>query len=382
MGENSRQEIYCEAYTYAEQARGEALTLLRTLAQMPSPTHHEDRRAHYIADWLRAQGGAATIDAAKNVVCPIGDDGTKPLVVLAAHTDVVFDDEMPLPLIEDGDIWRAPGVGDDTANLVNLLMAARYLLKHPMESPCGFLVVANSCEEGLGNLDGTRHLFECYGNRVKEYLSFDCYAGMIVNHAVGSHRFRITADVQGGHSYANFGRPNAIKVLADVLEDLCAVKVPEHPKTTFNVGTFEGGVSVNAIAEHAEMLFEYRSASDAVLGKMDAELAQCVEKHKAPDVHLAYEAIGLRPGDGELAEQPLEALTQRSVEAYRATFKAEPDVQANSTDANIPLSLGIPANTIGTIIGAGAHTREEWIDTKSMVPGLALVLSLALECCS
>ena len=169
-------------------------------------------------------------------------------------------------------------------------MTAKYLLKHPVTSDMGYLVVANSCEEGLGNLYGTRQIFSDWGGRVKEYLSFDCYAGMIVNHAVGSHRFRISADVQGGHSYANFGRPNAIKVLADVLEDLCALEIPEHPKTTFNVGTFEGGVSVNAIAEHAEMLFEYRSAFDAVLARMDGELARVVEGHIRPGVHLMHEA--------------------------------------------------------------------------------------------
>lgn len=380
MDLDSQQAIYREARAYAEKAHEESLALLRTLAQMPSPTRQEDRRAHFICEWLRAQGGVASIDAAKNVVCPIGDDGRKPLVVLAAHTDVVFDDVTVLPLIEDGDIWRAPGVGDDTANLVNLLMAAKYLLKHPSASETAFLVAANSCEEGLGNLDGTRQLFADWGSRVTEYLSFDCYAGMIVNHAVGSHRFRIAADVQGGHSYANFGRPNAIKVLADVLEDLCALEIPEHPKTTYNVGTFDGGVSVNAIAEHAEMLFEYRSASDAVLRKMDGELARVVDGHIRPGVSLMHEAIGLRPGDGELDEGRLGELTWRCVEAYRAAFGTEPDVQANSTDANIPLSLGIPAVTIGTIEGAGAHTREEWIDTKSMVPGLALALSLALSC--
>ena len=339
MDRDSQRAIYREARAYAEEAHEESLALLRMLAQMPSPTRHEDRRAAFIKDWLRSQGALAAIDVAKNVVCPIGDD---------------------------------------TANLVNLLMAAKYLITHPAASDVGYLVVANSCEEGLGNLDGTRQLFSDWGSRVEEYLSFDCYAGMIVNHAVGSHRFRIAADVQGGHSYANFGRPNAIKVLADVLEDLCALEIPEHPKTTFNVGTFEGGVSVNAIAEHAEMLFEYRSASDAVLRKMDGELARVVEGHIRPGVHLMHEAIGLRPGDGELDEGRLGNLTQRCIEAYQAAFGKEPDMQANSTDANIPLSLGIPAVTVGTIEGAGAHTREEWIDTKSMVPGLALALSLAL----
>ena len=269
--------------------------------------------------------------------------------------------------------------GDDTANLCNLLMSAKYLLEHPFASDVAFLVVANSCEEGLGNLYGTRKLFENYGSRVQEYISYDCYAGMCVNHAVGSHRYRISVDTEGGHSYANFGRPNAIEVLSEIICSLYALELPKHPKTTCNAGMIEGGTSVNAIAQHAEMLFEFRSASDGALEEMDGKLEEVLAAHRNGEVQVESRQFGLRPGDGEIDEGKLAALTERSSYAIRKAFGQEVELSANSTDANIPLSLGIPANTIGTVRGAGAHTREEWVDTRSLVPGCALALSLMLD---
>ena len=372
---------YSEALAYAQKTHEEELGLLRMLAPMPSPSHHEEGRAAVICQWLKDHGGAAYIDGANNVICPIGDDGKKPLVVFAAHTDVVFDDTNPLPLVEDPDgfTWRCPGAGDDTANLCNLLMSAKYLLEHPFASDVAFLVVANSCEEGLGNLYGTRKLFENYGSRVQEYISYDCYAGMCVNHAVGSHRYRISVDTEGGHSYANFGRPNAIEVLSEIICSLYALELPKHPKTTCNAGMIEGGTSVNAIAQHAEMLFEFRSASDGALEEMDGKLEEVFAAHRNGEVQVESRQFGLRPGDGEIDEGKLAALTERSSYAIRKAFGQEVELSANSTDANIPLSLGIPANTIGTVRGAGAHTREEWVDTRSLVPGCALALSLMLD---
>ncbi|MGN0071483.1 MAG: M20/M25/M40 family metallo-hydrolase [Atopobiaceae bacterium] len=372
---------YEKAYAYARETHEEELGLLRMLAPMPSPSHHEERRAAAICQWLKDHGGTAYIDEANNVICPIGDDGIKPLVVFAAHTDVVFNDTETLPLEEDSDgyTWRCPGVGDDTANLCNLLMSAKYLLEHPFSADVAFLIVANSCEEGLGNLDGTRKLFEAYGNRVQEYISYDCYAGMCVNHAVGSHRYRISVDTEGGHSYANFGRPNAIKVLSEIICSLYALELPENPKTTCNAGTIKGGTSVNTIAQHAEMLFEFRSASDGVLKTMAGKLYEVLAAYQSDEVQVQAKEFGRRPGDGEIDEEKLSALTERSSYSIAKAFGQDAELSANSTDGNIPLSLGIPANTIGTVRGAGAHTREEWIDTRSLIPGCALALSLMLD---
>lgn len=368
------------ALSYALESHAEELELLRSLAQIPAPSHHEELRASFVRDWLDAAGAVATIDEAKNVICPIGDDGRKSLVVFAAHTDVVFGDTEALPLAIDpgGRVWRAPGIGDDTSNLVNLLMAAKYLLGHSLDSRFGLLVVANSCEEGLGNLDGTRHLFETFGGRVVEYLSFDGYAGTCTNSAVGSHRYRVSCDTAGGHSYVDFGSPSAIKVLSDVIQELYGIGVPDGPRVTYNVGTIGGGTSVNSIAEHAEMLYEYRSPSDESLSAMRERLDSVLRRHRADGARVDATLLGVRPGNGDVDASRLASLTGRSVDAIRGILGIAPVVGDNSTDSNIPLSLGIPANTMGSVVGGNPHTREEWVDTESLTGGLALVLALML----
>lgn len=145
---------------YAEECRAEQAELLRTLGKLPAPTRSEDLRAAFCRDWLTSQGAENVyIDEAKNVICALGCEEGRDIIVFAAHTDIVFPDKETLPMREEGDRLYAPGIGDDTANLVNLMLAARYLIQNKVELACGVLIVANSCEEGLGNLDGIRTLF-------------------------------------------------------------------------------------------------------------------------------------------------------------------------------------------------------------------------------
>ena len=154
---------------YSEACFDEQTELLRRLGKIPAPTRQEERRAEFCRDWLLAQGAEdVEIDAAKNVICPIGPREGE-LVVFAAHTDVVFPDLEPLPMEEKDGRLYAPGIGDDTANLVCLLLAAKYLLQKGLQGKHGFMIVANACEEGLGNLDGTKALFARYGDRIKAF---------------------------------------------------------------------------------------------------------------------------------------------------------------------------------------------------------------------
>ncbi len=368
---------------YAQSAHEEELELLRALARIPAPSHHEERRASFVAAWLRSHGANnVQVDEAKNVICLIGDPNARELVAFAAHTDVVFDDTDELPLSEcDGKLF-APGVGDDTANLVGLLMAASWLLAHPEVVPqgLGVLVVANSCEEGLGNLDGTRALFQAYGQRIREFTSFDLYLPQCISTAVGSHRFRITVHTQGGHSYHDFGRPNAIAELCSLVHGLYQLKLPDDT-LTYNVGRFEGGTTVNSIAAEASMLFEYRSTSERALAHMHTLLDEVVQSHRRDGVDISIETIGIRPGSAE-ASEALQHLTERNLDIIRSITGCEPDQSPASTDANIPLSLGIPANTIGAVSGALLHTRDEWIDARSLETGLEVILASMLSALS
>lgn len=365
---------------YAQACNEEALALLRTLGRIPAPTRHEDLRAVFVRDWLLEQGASdVTIDHAKNVVCKLGCDGTNDLVVFAAHTDVVFPDTEDLPMREENDRLYAPGIGDDTANLVHLLMGAKYLIQNQVKLNCGLLIVANACEEGLGNLDGTKAIFAKYGPRIKAFYSFDAYAPSCCNSAVGSCRYRVTCKTRGGHSYADFGAPNAIVLLCALVEKLYQIEPCGEGKTTYNVGRIEGGASVNSIAQECSILYEFRSTSQVCLDEMERRFRSAVTSCQTPEAQFTVELLGVRPGNGPLDQAALEDFTARTVDVIRTFYPGEPNVTSSSTDSNVPLSLGIPANTVGTVVGALAHTREEWVDLSSMPMGQAIALSLMLR---
>lgn len=381
------EKIRAIATAYADECYEEELELLRTLAQIPAPSGHEERRAEFIRDWLLAQGapvGTVRIDEAKNVILSLpagagssgGDDG---LAVFAAHTDVVFPDTDPLPLAESPTRLLAPGVGDDTANLVGLLLAARWFLRHraPLDRP--LLVVANSCEEGLGNLAGTRELFRHYAGRVREFTSFDLYLGTHVTHAVGSHRWRVICHTQGGHSWENFGRDNAIEALCSFIEDLYRLDLPTRAKTTVNVGRFVGGTTVNSIAEEASVLVEYRSSSEECLEEMYGKFVVLVEEHLKEKSRIDAKLIGRRPASGEVVPDGQDELIAATDRVIRELGGVTPEHHESSTDANIPFSLGIPAHTVGTVAGGLLHTREEWVEKESLRRGLAVILALMLR---
>ncbi len=381
--------IFATAAKYAEISRNEELALLKKLAAIPSPSHHEERRARFIYDWLVNHGAHpedVRIDAAKNAIFLLGAEKHRSLIVFQAHTDIVFPDESELPLREEGDRLYAPGVGDDTANLVGLLFAVKYLLDHNLEDvlDCGFLIAANACEEGLGNLDGTKAIFEEYGDRIVGFYSFDGYVPQCTTSAVGSYRYRITCTAGGGHSYFDFGKPNAVELLCGLVERLYQIDPPAEAPTTFNVGRIEGGTTVNSIPQSASILFEFRSPSQTCLDEMRSKFENAIHEclHRLDHLDgtgLKVELLGIRPGTGKLNEAEELHFTKLGAEVIRHFTGMEPDCSPASTDANIPFSLEVPANTIGTIRGGRPHTRDEWLDESSLPDGLAMILSLMLS---
>lgn len=373
------EKIKCLAGIYAQTCKEEALDLLRTLGRIPAPSRQEDQRAEFCKTWFLNNGAKdVTIDKAKNVICRINCDIHDEYVVFAAHTDIVFPDLEPLPMHEDEEKLYAPGIGDDTSNLVNLMMAAKYLLQNKLETKCGILIVANACEEGLGNLDGTKALFEEYGSQIKEFISFDGYMPQCCSSAVGSYRYRISCKTAGGHSYLNFGAPNAIEILCGVVHELYQIQIPPEEKTTYNVGRIEGGSTVNSIAEEASMLFEFRSTSHNHLEGMEKKINLIVDSYRTKEGELTVELLGVRPGNGDVDEQELQIFTKRSAEIISSFYNGELDFSDYSTDSNIPLSMGIVANTIGTVLGGHAHTRDEWMQKDSLSDGLKIVICLML----
>ena len=372
------------AGSYALERAPEQLDLLRRLAATPAPTFHEERRAALVLEWLRDHGARdAHVDEAGNVICRIGPrDGRA--TVFSAHTDIVFDDTKTIRVREDDGRMFAPGVGDDTANLVNVLMGASWLLAHEDELTRPALIVANSCEEGLGNLRGTRALYERLGDRIENHVAFDLYLGQLISRAVGSHRYEIAVRTQGGHSFSDFGRPNAIAELCSVIGDLYAIRLATDEPVTFNVGRIEGGTTVNSIAAGARALYEYRSTSESALRAMSGEFRSVIDAHAGDGVEVSARTIGVRPGNAGVDEAALGALRSLAREAIRracGSRDTEIDPRPASTDANIPLSMGVPAICVGSVRGGLLHTRDEWIDLSSMGQGLQLALHLMIALC-
>lgn len=365
---------------YVEKHLQEAVSLLEKLGKIPAPSHHEEKRAEFCKDWFIEQGGDEVwIDDAKNAICAIDCDKHEEIVCFMAHTDVVFDDQDQLPMRREDNILFAPGIGDDTANLVNLMMAAKYVLQKKPQLNKGILIVANSCEEGLGNLEGCKTIFKNYGDRIKEFYSFDGYMSQCTSTPVGSYRYKISVQEDGGHSYLDFGKENAIYTMVSLIQDLYEIEVPTEEKTTFNVGNIQGGTTVNSIAEEATILYEYRSSSQKCLSIMEENFNKIISTFEKDGKKVTTEILGIRPGKGEFSGKDLESWTEKNIDIIKKYYDGSIDQRPFSTDANIPLSRGVLANTIGTIIGGDAHTREEWVDLNSVPKGMSIALALILQ---
>lgn len=368
---------------YAASVQEELKQLIRDLCAIPAPSHLEHQRAAFCKQWLGAAGAKhVQIDEALNVICPWGVTEDNPIVVVMAHTDTVFPDLEPLPFEEDETQFHCPGVADDTAELAMLMLCARYFMQNFPAPPVGVLFVANSCEEGLGNLKGSKAIVAKYGHRMRELITLDgTWMQGIVCRAVGSHRYRVTVKTEGGHSFGAFGNRNAIHCLASMINTLYTVKVPQegNSKTTYNVGIISGGTSINTIAQEAEMLYEYRSDSRSCLAQMEAMFGQIVAAYNTMGISVTAEKIGDRPCTGDVDPAQQQALVDRAAAAIRRNTGLEPVLESGSTDCNAPLAAGIPAVCIGPCTGGRCHTREEYLDLNSLETGFRLVLDLLQE---
>ena len=374
-------KLTAEMTAWVEEHYQEHYDLLLELAKIPAPSNQEELRAEYCKNKLESWGAEGVyIDDAMNVVYPIGCDGGKSIAVFMAHSDVVFPDTEELPLeVRDGKIF-CPGIGDDTASVVSMLAATRYIAEQKITPrDWGVLVVINAGEEGLGNLKGCRKIMEDYGSRIKEFITFDDQTGGGIDRAVGSMRYRIAVDTEGGHSYSAFGNRNAIAYLASLIDTLYTIKVPPKGKTTYNVGTISGGTSVNTIAQHAEMLYEFRSDEAESLAIMEKHLWAAVEFYRTKGIAVTVTPVGNRPCSGDVDEAAMEDLRRRGSDACLHHYGVTIRYRSGSTDCNIPLSMGIPAICVGTYQGAKSHTREEFVEISSLLPGHKMAMELMLH---
>lgn len=367
-----------ELNEYVGGCQKELVALIDTMCRIPSPSNHEERRAEFIRDWFEKEGcKGAYIDDALNVIYPFHCEAQKDLVVISAHTDTVFPDMEPFDVKYDGDTMSCPGVGDDTANVAILMLLAAWFTKNGRVPRQGILFVANSGEEGLGNLKGIRRVMKDYAGKVAEHISIDGSYDGIVTDAVGSLRYKIGLHTEGGHSYSKFGNLNAIQVLSSLIDTLYTYKVPQGGKSTYNVGTITGGTSINTIAQYAEMLFEYRSDVRENLAAMNEFFLSALDAYRKMDkVAIDCELLGERPCNGDIDEAKQNALRDKVLDTIESFTGKRVPCSSGSTDCNIPLSTGIPAVCFGGYLGVGAHTREEHISISSLHTGMLIVASV------
>lgn len=366
---------------YADKHKEEVLELIRELCKIPAPSFHEERRAEFCRAWLKQAGAEGVyIDEAKNVIFPVNCEESDEITVVLAHLDTVFPDMEPMKLWEDDKNMYCPGIGDDTASVAVLLFVAKFFIENRIKPEQGILFVCNSCEEGLGNLTGTRHFMKNFQGRIKQVVSFDSNTNVMNDRCVGSHRYEVEIATEGGHSFQAFGNKNAIAELSKIAAEIYKIVPPtrEGIRTTYNIGIIEGGTSVNTIAQSAKMLCEYRSDDAAYLEIMRQKFAEIFENAKSDEVSVKVTQIGERPCAevDEKKQAQLAGVCQRVIEEV---LREELIRKSASTDCNIPLSMGIPAVCVGVYMGAGPHTREEYIEKDSVETGLEIGLRIALE---
>lgn len=370
--------------------------LIKELTSIPAPSFDEGRRVEYIKRFLDTLGVSYEVDDAKNVIVKSFVKKKEDIIVFLAHTDTVFPDTDKILVNEKNDRIYGPGVGDDTTNIAALLMVIKYLCikKESIEAivdDChrnffdrNVIFAFVSCEEGLGNLMGSKKLFSRYKDVVKKCISFDLQYKNIYNVAVGSKRFEINIKTEGGHSFNDFGNTSAIMVASDYISKIYQTDISGlNGKNTFNVGIVSGGTSVNTIAETASFLCEFRSdmqqsmeAMDDIFTKIHNELVK-----KYPGSEILRNVIGVRPSMGDVDITKQNELTKQVYDIIFSETGIKADIKSASTDCNVPLSMGIAAVCTGAYLGYGEHTRGEYVEISSLKNGLAVCLRIVMEIC-
>ena len=355
------------------------------IQQIPAPTFDERARGEYVAGRMRAIGLAnVEIDEIGNVYgrragnpSAAADAPDMGGLLIAAHLDTVFPAGTDLTVRHEGPRIYGPGLGDNSLGVAALLHLAQALEQHQIAHAGDIWFVANVGEEGLGDLRGMRAAVDRLHDRIAAAIALEgCGPDRIIHAGLGVRRYRITTTADGGHSWADFGAPSAIHALVRLAAKLSQLDAPKEPRSSFNIGVIEGGSSVNTIAERAALLLDLRSAAPNGLARLvgQVERALATARTAAPEVRFTLETVGDRPAGAIPTDHPL---VRAASAAYRAEgFSAALDIA--STDANIPLSRGIPAVCVGVGDGENEHRLDEYIQPTRLPAGMRALLRLAL----
>lgn len=384
------QPVILAAFKTIESHREENNRDMVELNEIPAPPFGEETRAKRVAEMFREAGLTdVKIDEVGNVVgLRPGRSGAK-TIALGAHTDTVFPIETDVTVRREGDTYIAPGIGDNTRGVIVLLSLIKALEAHDIQTEHNLMFVGNIGEEGLGDLRGIKHLYRDGAQKIDTFIAVDGGSDdRLVYGGVGSFRYRVTFKGPGGHSWGDFGDANphhALGRASTIFAERARKVASEGPKTSFNIGRIGGGTSINSIPFESWMEVDMRSGNVAKLDEMDAVFKQAMTdglaaenaaRTRGEEITIDVKKVGDRPVANGDANSPL---VQQAMAAI-GSFNLNPKLAISSTDANTPISKGLPAITISRGgKSAGAHSFEEtWTDKDShRAIQIALLITLA-----
>ena len=369
------------AALYAALDTESLLTDAIAVQQIPAPTFHEAQRAAYVVERFEA---ARLLDVSQDALDNVygrfpGADPAAPALLVCAHTDTVFPAETDLTVRRDDGCVFGPGIGDNSLGVAALLGLIRLWQAAQYRPPVDVWFVANTREEGLGNLGGIRAVWERLGQRLGAAIVVEGMAlGRVYHVGIAVRRLRVTCTAPGGHSWTHFGQPSAIHELILAGSRIVGLTPPTTPRTTFNIGLISGGQSVNSLASSAEFYLDLRSEDAATLAAWESQVCEQISSEHPPGVAFTVEVVGDRPSGSIAAEHPLVQLASASLEA----IGHQPHLQSGSTDANALLAAGLPTVTVGLTTGGNSHRVDEYIEVEPLADGLwhlALLATVASQ---
>lgn len=343
------------------------------IQQIPAPTFSEGLRGEFVRGLFLNEGlQDVSMDALGNVFARLpGKHKKAKSLIVSAHLDTVFPKSIDLQVKKEASKIVAPGIGDNSLGVAALLGVLWSLREKNIELTHDVWFAANVGEEGLGDLCGMRAVVERFNKDLIGYLVLEGLAlGHVYHRAIGVRRYRITANTAGGHSWSDYGQPSAVHELASLVTQLTAIRLPREPRTTMNVGRFDGGTGVNVLASEAKCELDLRSEDPAALSKLVYQAEELFRLADRDGVNMLAEIIGQRPAGEIPAEHPLVKLAVNCLHEQGLSAV----LTSGSTDANIPLSRNIPAVVMGITTGGGAHTTHEYINLEPVQKGLESVV--------
>ena len=348
-----------------------------SIVSVPAPSWDEEERAIFLEKRFKELGlKDVFVDDVYNVIGILPGKAQGPKLLLAAHLDTVFPRDTDLTVRREGTKIYAPGIRDNSFGVTSLIWLLVALKELQIELPGDLICVATAGEEGLGDLKGMKAAMERFHKETDYVIAVDGGLGGLTTGGITSRRHRVTIHAEGGHSYGAFGNSSAIHSLGKMIAGISELQVPQAPRTTFNVGVISGGNSVNSIASSADMLIDMRSEDRKCLLDLEERLFNIIKQVTTADsVSFVDELLGDRPGGQTPEDHPF---VQAIIEV-QSSLGINTSTHASSTDANVPMSYGIPAVCMGCAHGGNAHRTDEWLETTDIDLGMTQLVQVVAK---